>query len=143
WLTSSAEQKERELKWWHKIDTDCGRKRTPQDLVEEFHRLIVKAETATKSPHFVVGLCAYAKGGDNEFARLVGSKKHFARVSFGKWLEAKAKAKGIAPTRVTLQKLGNEMMHQHGALFFCLEVLKKIPSSLPEETFVIDGIRHK
>jgi hypothetical protein len=144
WYSFTEEQRESNLNWWARLERDHGRRgSTPKKLDHQYSELVSKVRS--QQIHKVVGFCARAEGGDSEIADFLSNRLQSTRLSFGRWLKEKVKMEGRAPTRQLLQRVGQDMIDEHGALEFCLEVLdSKLPReiSFPDSRFVIDGIRH-
>jgi len=142
WLTARDERlRSREVNWWVRLAKDHGQSNvTTQSFTSRLEEIIGHAKGALLPK--VVGLCAPAKGGDNAIADFIATQRQIRRVSFGLWLRTHAPQGGSPSNRVVLQKLGQEMIDRHGALFFCLKVLQTAPSVSLNQAFVIDGIRH-
>jgi cytidylate kinase len=80
--------------------------------------------------------------GKTTLARRLADLLQCKFVSFGDYVRAEARRRGIlSPTRKNLQDLGQELV-QADVLSFCTEVLETVSFS-PGERLVIDGIRHK
>ncbi len=142
WHTNRRER-QANLDWWTRLDRDHGDTgASPRKLDDQYSRLV--RQVLSQPPQRVFGFCARAKGGDKEVAREWSRRLHVPLLSFGQWLKEKAEKAGALPTRRVLQQMGQEMIQTQGALEFCLEVLGKLPGSvsIPNEKFVIEGIRH-
>lgn len=141
WLTSSTVGRTRDLEWWSRLERDQGHTQvTPDALEATFSRLVHDAQERPLSR--VVGFSAPAKGGDKEIAKFVAQETQLQWVSFGGWLQDKARKEGLRDDRPNLQRLGQMMIERRGELSLCLEVLDAIGAGLPKEPFLIEGIRH-
>jgi hypothetical protein len=141
WITATNQSdRHRKLSWWARLSSDQGTETSADQIEREIKALVTAVELRRVGSVF--GFAAPARGGDKEIARYVQEAAQLPALSFGTWLKKRALGEQRPATRRVLQGLGQRIIDERGALALCLEVLQELPEHLPEQPFLIEGIRH-
>lgn len=88
----------------------------------------------------VIAFSGKIGSGKSSISKLISESIDFQWVSFGEYVRKIATEKGIEPSRINLQDLGESLI-RNNSYQFCLNVLNQAPAS--GKPLVVDGIRHK
>jgi cytidylate kinase len=80
--------------------------------------------------------------GKSTVARELSSLLGWPEVSFGDYVRAQAKERGLGVERGVLQDLGQQLIEEHGFDDFLGKVLAEAGIDPAEQAFVIEGVRH-
>lgn len=98
------------------------------------------ASTPTVPSGTILAISGGIASGKTTLAEAIASSLRLRHASFGRYVRAEARSRGISTTRRGLQALGKELV-EGDVEAFCRAVLAAVEWQ-PQEAVVVDGVRH-
>ncbi len=90
----------------------------------------------------VVAISGQLRAGKTTLAVSLADALECPRASFGDYVRASAKRRGIPQDRVTLQDLGERLIAEEGWPRFCEHTLAQAGTNARQAPLVVEGVRH-